>query len=65
MSTIEILNYLYVTYGISHSLLKYVGCLSLGIKCKEELPSSEVPQLEARTQCVPDHVFHAQNGKDG
>ena len=32
---------------------------------EEELPASEVPQLEARAQRRPDHVHRAQDWKDG
>ena len=37
----------------------------MGAECEEELQASQEPQLEPRTQCVPDHVHHAQDWQDG
>ena len=31
----------------------------MGVQCEEELPTCDVPQLEARLQRVSDHVHHA------
>ena len=41
------------------------GAVSLGSQCQEELPSGQVPQLEARPQRGSDHVRHAEDRQDG
>ena len=45
--------------------LPSIGVMSLDFECEEELPSREVPQLETRSQRVPDHVHGPQDRKDG
>ena len=41
------------------------GPVSLDSQCQEELPASQVPQLEARPQRGSDHVRHAEDRQDG
>ena len=37
----------------------------MGSERQEELPARKVPQLEARSKRLSDHVHDAQDGQDG
>lgn len=37
----------------------------MGPQRQEELSPRQVPQLETRTQCGPDHVCYAQDRQNG
>ena len=46
-------------------MLLFADLVPLGAERQEELPTRQLPQLEARAQRLSDHVHRAEDGKNG